>query len=319
MPYKKILCLLLLMVCILYGTTISYGLDNTLSIQEIENPNKPEHKENIAKKVLHDTGKNEKYSAKEIENIMVYEKNIYGDEREEVLLVLKISPKNSMLVAYTPTTETNFTYLEEIGEFCSIPHIQFLPLSEKPTHIVLVQEEAKETLGAFSTSYLEKGFLWKKDHFEKVLDITENMEANWNDRWSETSPLDESLWKKITQNADMIYQKGKQPHLNVVYTQRFFISDQKDDSVVPEIDTYSTVEEEVTSETYFWSSKWQHFYLEEKKETQTGELVAVIEDFGKSPFTLLKEYETHKVRILRSDGRQEIVNESTLKENQSQT
>lgn len=303
-------------IMILGITARGYAVSNNITQEELQNP--AQNKESIGRRVLNDTGAIEKYPDDEIQDVSVYYGNVANDEEKEAVIVVKVTPKNTVVAVYSPK-DGEYEYLGQIGEFYDVKNVEFMPIDSIKRSLPLITEQSNQNLGAYENSKYIRGFNYIDGTFRRVLNIPESIIANWNYLWDNTDAQNEnaqSNWNRITQTSDVKYTDGKNPSISLTQYQRHLVSSDKENKNVPPDDTYSVVSERVVPETFYWSDEWGSFILREMKENTSGEKVAVTEDLGSSAYALLEDYGDNKdkVRILRKDGTSDIVYRNTLSE-----
>lgn len=313
---KKILfaCLLASIVTASF-LVIGYAKTENITQQEIESPNTEANRKSIAKKVLADTGNSQRFTPEEVKKITIYGRDVFGDEAQEAVIELSISPSTSILAVYTPQKDGSYAFVANLGEFFDIQNVQFLPIKGLDDNILLVRENVNQNIGAFEKSSLIKGYLWNGKEFNQVLNLAENIDANWNDLWTGNTTDNQSRWRKIKERTDITYSDGATPKLQLIHNQQYAVSDDITNKNIPKEGTFTTQKDRIVTENLFWSPTWKTFILGEKMETRTKEPVAVLEDYGASPYALLEEYgaaNQEKVRILRKDGSEDIISKSLL-------
>lgn len=315
MKKRKWLCFMMMAFLLLLGFTARiYGDSNTITRQELQSPNTQSNRRSIAQKVLNDTKRTEMFTPEEASNIILYYSDLTGDGENEVIIVVEFGPKNSIVAVYDPQGD-QYQYLGDVGSFFYIRNIDFLPVASLGRNIMMIREYADQNIGAYERSSFIRGYLWEDNAFRQVLQIPEGIESYWNDLWDDTTQNGESRWNKIEQRTDIAYEDPDgNPILNLAHYQAYRVSDDLNSKELPPASNFITVNNRMVGETYRWNNEWNRFILSEKIDTDTGEKVAVIEDFAVSPYALLDDFgdNANKVRIERKDGTTAIVDKSIL-------
>lgn len=313
---KKWISIILIVGVMFVGFSVRiYGVTNkNLTVEEVTSPNTTKNKQSIAGKVLADTGRTDQFSPEEAQRITIYRGNVSGDSANEIVLAIEFTPKNTIVAVYTPDGNT-YKYIGDVGEFFEVTNIEFIPIENLGRDVLTIREYADQNIGAYEKSRFIKGYLYKDGIFSWVLNIPEEVNANWNEAWDIKNTTEvPSLWNRITEQTDATFKDGGEPTIMLVHTQKHLISDDTKARNIPEDSTFKTVGERIVAQTYRWNIEWELFILSEKIDNATGEKVAVVEDFGTWPYALLKDYgeNSNKVRIVRKNGVSQVVDKSTL-------
>ncbi len=314
--WKKWIFIAIIAVAVIILFTIKiYGVSEVLTKSEIQSPNTLENKRKIASAVLQDTGRNDMFEPQEALNVTVYAGNLMGGDQNQAILSVRFGPKNTIVAVYNLNEDgETYSYVGDLGEFFDVKNIQFMPLKDG-RNIAIVREYADQNIGAFERSSFLKGYLWNSNtkDFDNVLSIPEGIETVWNGAWDDSS-VEERRWQRIEQRTEIQYEDNPNPVINLTHYQAYKISDSKDTDNMPDLSTFDTYKSRVVNETYYWSDEWQRFILAEKMNNATGEKVAVIEDFGSSPYALLADYgdAVNNLMIKTEGGKYEIVKRDTL-------
>ncbi len=303
-------------IALVIFTIKTYGVVEQITSDMLENPNSEKNKQDIARIVLNDTGRNAVFSPDEVLEITVYQGDLLGNGQQQAIIALSFGLKNTILAAYTKDKQIqNYTYVDDVGEFFDVRDVFFLPLHSDGTNIIIVREYANQNIGAYERSSFLKGFIWddKNQMFQNVLNIPEGIEVTWNGSWDTSG---EERWQKIEERSEFASGENNEnnPTLKLVQYQAYKISESTDKDNIPDESTFHTAKNRVVNQTYYWSDTWKRFILSEKKDKATGERVAVIEDYSASPYVLVEEYNNmaNNVAIQRQNGTIEIVPSNAL-------
>ena len=298
-------------------TIKTYGVSETLTTEMLSDTEK--NKEEIARIVLNDTGRNAVFEPQEAVKVTVYEGDLLGNGQQQAVIAVSFGLKNTVLAVYTKDkTGDSYTYVSDVGDFFDVRNVFFLPLTGEGTNIMIVREYANQTIGSFERSSFLKGYKWDEENqtFQNVLSIPEGIEVIWNGRWDNSQ---EERWQKIEERSEAStaeVENSDGPALKLVQYQAYKISDSTDTENIPNDSTFQTTKNRVVNQIYYWDNDWRRFILSEKKDKATGETVAVIEDFSASPYVLVEEYGNmgNNVVIQRQSGTIEVVPINTLLE-----
>lgn len=312
-----------IIVCIAFAVLViftikTYGVVEQITEEMLQEPNSEQNKQNIARIVLEDTGRNVVFSPEEVQQITVYQGDLLGNGQQQAAIALSFGLKNTILAVYTKEKQgENYTYISDVGNFFDVRDVFFLPLSSDGTNIMIVREYANQNIGAYERSSFLKGYIWddKNDMFQNVLNIPEGIEVTWNGSWDTSG---EERWQKIEERSEFASGENSNhnPTLKLVQYQAYKISESTDKDNIPDESTFYTAKSRVVNQNYYWDDNWRRFILDEKKDKATGEKVAVIEDYSASPYVLVEEYNdmANNVVIQRKNGTIEIVPNDALLE-----
>lgn len=311
--YQKWLVLFAVVGILFMGYTAKiYGKpdNDKITAAEIQNPNEQGNKQEIARKVLSSTGREGQFDLEDTESVTVYYGNVVLGESQDAVISVKFGPKNTIVAAYTPDGAV-YEYVGEVGEFFDVKNIQFIPVQELGKNVVVVREYADQRIGAYEENSFIRGYQYKENEFKPVLNTPEDIRASWNKIWDLEGIQEESNWHRVEQKSDTKWTEGENAALNLIRNQRFSISEDKAAKNIPEAETFTTQNERIVTENFYWSDEWGQFILGEKQDKATGQKVAIIEDFRTSPYILTGD-QYNKVRIVNQDGTQDIVSVDTL-------
>lgn len=295
-----------------FGVT-SYGQNGVLTRQQIESPNTQANRQAIAQRVLEDTGRTG-FTPQQASLVTVDYGDLQGNDRPlDAVIAVEFGPQNTVVAAYEPEGDV-YRYLGDVGEFAHIRTIEFLPIESVGKEALVVREYANQDIGAFERSSFIKAYLWNNGAFREILNVPEGIEATWNTLWDGNAAEGQSRWERVEQRTDITYRDGGSPVLDLEHYQAYRVAPETADKEVPPPQDFDTIRSRMVTETYRWSDPWIRFILSEAEVAQTGERVAVIEDFASSPYALLPEFGEYinQVRIEHADGSQEVVNRNTL-------
>lgn len=288
--------------------TGSYGQEVRITEQQAFSPNTTQNRRDIAQTVLEDTGRTGEFMPQEATNIILDYGELVGDGNEQMIVVAEFGPKDSIAAVYTPVSG-GYEYLGQLGRFEFIRNFNFLALESLGREIAILREYADEDIGAFEQSTHFKGYLWVDNAFRQVLNIPEQIQATWN-TMLEGSPETESIWKRIEERTEATYSNGENSRIDLVKYQTYRQAEGSSKEEVPQVFEFNTINSRIVNQTYTWSDEWLYFILGEATDNNTGQRVAVLEDFGAAPYGLLEEYNAEygsNVRILKQDGTEEVV------------
>lgn len=298
---KTKLTLVLVLVTIMLGLR-AFGIPSYISMDEFANANETENRVRIAEKVLVSTGRTDMFKPEEAENIRVNYADITGQGAQDALVTVNFGPKATLMAVYTPT-ENGYEYVGEVGYFYDVDNITFFRPESSPVDVISFRERNNQSIGALENSSFIRGYAYKEGKFENVINIDENIEAWWNDETS--GVIDNPVWNRITQTS-VINNSADGNTIDAVKTQTYSTAPPTENKMKPEDSVFTEQNRRVIDETFTWSDEWQTYIVDEKTENATGEKVAVLKDFGASPYILTGDL-FNRYRILRNDGSVDIV------------
>ncbi len=307
---KTKLLILLVPIIIILGLTIrAFGIPGYISMDEFANANEPENRIRIAEKVLVSTGRTDVFKPEEARNIRVNYAEITGPGVQDALVTVDFGPKATIMAVYTPV-ENGYEYVGEVGYFYDVDNITFFRPESSPVDVISFRESNNQSIGALENSSFIRGYAYRAGKFENVINIDENIETWWNDETS--GVIDDPVWNKITQTS-VIENSGDGNTIDATKTQIYSTAPPTENKMKPEDSVFTEQSRRVIDEVFTWSDEWQTYIVGEKTENATGEKVAVLKDFGASPYILTGDL-FNRYRILRKDGSVDIVNYEDVSE-----
>lgn len=223
--------------------------------------------------------------------------DVSGDENKDAVFVLRLSPKNTVIVVYE-AVDNKYKYLSVVDNFFEVKALQIMPLKKGEKSLIIVREYADQMLGAFETGTFLRIYHWQEEDFELVLNVVEDSRAYWNEMWDKENTSKEKYWLSILSLGEVVWKNGEYPVVELTSEQKYLKSIESNKVDIP--GDFSTQKERVINQKYYWSEEWQHFIIKEAKEKSTGEKIAILENKADSPFDLIEEQESY--RIKRKDG-----------------
>ncbi len=223
--------------------------------------------------------------------------DVSGDENKDAVFVLRLSPKNTVIVVYE-AVDTKYKYSSIVDNFFEVKALQIMPLKKEEKSLIIVREYADQMLGAFETGTFLRIYHWQEEGFELVLNVVEDSRAYWNEMWDKENTSKEKYWLSILSLGEVVWKNGEYPVVELTSEQKYLKSVETNKVDIP--GDFSTQKERVINQKYYWSEKWQHFIIREAKEKSTGEKIAILENKADSPFDLIEKQESY--RIKRKDG-----------------
>ena len=225
---------------------------------------------------------------------------------QDALVTVDFGPKATVMAVYTPVND-GYEYVGEVGYFYDVDNIAFIRPDKSGLEVITFRERNNQSIGAMENGSFIRGYTYKEKDFKNVINIDENTEAWWNDVQSGAA---EPYWHKITQQSN-VKKNDDDRRIEAVKTQIYSTAENTGSMTRPDDSEFNEKNRRTVDENFYWNAGWQSFIIDEKTENSTGEKVAVLKDFGTSPYVLTGD-EFDKYRILREDGSIGIVNYDEL-------
>lgn len=283
---------------------------NELTQKQIDNPNTESNQTDIAKSVLNSTGRSEQYDLNDLEEVVVYVGSEATNREDNAVVTLNFGPKNTVVAAYRSDGSV-YEFTGDLGDFYGVENITFVPVEGLGKEVIIIQERINQSLGSFEQTDVMRGYVYDGNKYQSVLNTPQKIQSSWNDIWNKG--LDNpSLWRRITEETENKWVGGKEPYFQVTRYQTYLESDNKDEMVEPEDDTFEQKKERVVVEQFYWSEEWQRFILKEAIEKETGQKVAIVENLQASAYQLAGFEDAEDYGIMRKDGSFDYVHKDDL-------
>ncbi len=281
-----------------------------LTQKQIDNPNTEKNQTEIAKSVLESTGRSQQYDLNDLENVTVYVGSEATNSEDNAVVTLNFGPKNTVVAVYRSDGSV-YEFAGDLGDFYGVQNVTFVPVEGLGKDVVIVQERVNQSLGSFEETDVIKGYVYDGEAYQSVLNTPQKIQSSWNDIWNKG--LDNpSLWRRVTEETESKWVGGEDPYFQVTRYQTYLESDNKDEKIEPEDDTFQQKDERVVVEQFYWSQEWQRFILKEAIEKETGEKVAIVENLKASAYQLAGFEDTEDYRIVRKDDSFDYVRKDEL-------
>ncbi len=290
--------------------------NKNITVNDVANQNDPKVREKIVYTLLKDTGNLNRFKASDVQEVKLYSGDILGKGNNDLFVTAKFGPTITLAGVYEKT-DNGYKFVQEIGPFNTIDSVELKDSDVFNRDIIVIREFVNQNIGAFEEAFLFRGYLYDDEtgRFNQIFKIPESQKANWNRLWDLEDLAGRSLWERVTSDVDIeidILEGGSTIRVNQF--QQFLVSSDVITKSVPDDSTYSVVKERTFSTDYKWSPKWKRFIIGEGIDKNTGQTVAILEDFGDSPYALVPEYENFSFlyKILRPNGIEEGVSKNTI-------
>lgn len=276
-------------------------------IQEITKIDTIAGKKAVATQVLEDTNRTDLYDINDLEQVEIYYGNVMGNEEKDVVIMVSFGSRNTIVALYE-AKGLMYEYVGEVGNFYEVQNIEFIPIASKGKDMILIDEFANQSVGAYEVTEFLKGFLYEDEEFKSIFTSTTDIETIWNQAWE--SEESEALWKRITENTQRNWSNDYE-NLDMMRYQTYYTSPEEDPFNIPKRNTFEKKDSRMVMEKYEWSADWERFIIGEAIEKATGQTVALIADRDNEPY-ILAGYEENAYEIQRRDGSVELIHETEL-------
>ena len=256
--------------------------------------------------MLVSTDRTDMFTPQDARNIKVDYAELTKMGVQDALVTVDFGPKATVMAVYTPVND-GYEYVGEVGYFYDVDNIAFMRPNKSGLEVITFRERNNQSIGAMENGSFIRGYTYKEKDFKNVINIDENTEAWWNDVQSGAA---EPYWHKITQQSN-VKKSDDDRRIEAVKTQIYSTAENTGSMTRPDDSEFNEKNRRTVDENFYWNDGWQSFIIDEKTENSTGEKVAVLKDFGTSPYVLTGD-EFDKYRILREDGSIGIVNYDEL-------
>ena len=265
----------------------------------------------IVRSVLLNTGlwRDWEYTDKASVNIIL--SRIKGRQKDAIITVRGGNGRN--VVTLYEKHNGYYQYAAVVDTFADLRDIQVMPLREQGGGLIVVREHSKD--GVKKDILYICAYAWDEGKFQKVLNITENYKAYYNELWEENKPASRSNWIRVCERSDVVWENSDAPVVHVLLHQNYSLSESVNQQERPDESDFEIISNRDLLEEYVWSGKWMHFILFEGIDRQNGEPVAVIEDLSGSPYGLIGQFKkiSGKYRVKYIDGTIDTVEKERIK------
>ncbi|MEA5082682.1 MAG: hypothetical protein VB018_00850 [Lachnospiraceae bacterium] len=315
MKKKRWIIFAVFMVMLLGTAARVYATAKQITAKDLKNLNDSSTMAKVSEILVKDMEKSKDVNAKEIRSITATYGEIDGKDNDNVVIVGNYG-SNCALVGVYQKANGVYVFLDDIGVFFDVEGVNTVNLKNLGRDAVFIKEYAQQIGGAFERTTFLRGYLWAEDGFKLIYSMAEQVNADWNKYSDNGEDGVESQWNRVIQTSKTKLENGNYPAIKAQRNQFYLKSSDTEAKNIPADSTFHEVAKKEVSESYYWSDKWEKFIICEKVDKTTGEKVAVIEDWGNLPYSIVQDYEIYssKVRIVRKDGTTDIVQGETLSE-----
>ncbi|MBA1336195.1 MAG: hypothetical protein HPY66_2439 [Firmicutes bacterium] len=239
---------------------------------------------------------------KELKVVTAKAQIIPGGEGEFIVAV-SLPPQEGMVAVYTRQGDS-FAYLGKIGNLLPVTGLSEFSGIPEGRHVLVVDQYQDEMLGAFFNSGYKDYFIWEEGRMKRVLGLTTEYSAYWNQSWE--GKKKKAAWLWLRQEPGIAYDE-QDGSIMVEYKQSLLRSVTHDTNNIPGEEEFVVRDSRVVSNKYVWSSEWGRYILGEYRDRASGERVALLEDFRNNISNLVKKKEHDLAKIIDARGQVKIV------------
>ena len=265
----------------------------------------------IKRSVLLNTGLWREWGFADKFNVKVVLSRVKGRQKDAIIIVKCGYGKN--VITLYEKQNGNYQYTTIVDTFTDLLDVQIMPLREQGGNLIVVRERSRNN-DIENIVYIS-AYAWDEGKFQKVLNITENYMAYYNEISDYNESASRSKWIRVNERSDVIWENSDAPVVHVLLHQNYSLSDSENQRKRPDESDFEIVRNRDILEEYIWSGKWMHFILFEGIDRQNGEPVAVIEDLSSSPYGLIGQFNKtgSKYRVKYIDRTIETVEKERIK------
>lgn len=309
---KKFMTIAAVAAVMVIGLSMRIYALSDFTESDFVNVNNPDNMKKIAEKVLKDIGRENYISAEDAQKITVDTDDIDGDGIDDKVILINFGPDLSVIAVYKGNGDT-YTYLGEIGQLNNVTAFETRRLEAEGRDVISIKEESSQRLGAYELNTFVRAYLWDGEKFINIVNLPERIETDWNQQWDGdgTGP---SQWNRIRENSVITWEGIENPIIHTDQRQDYLVSSDTESKTVPADNTYTLLSSVQVKQDLKWSREFRAFILGVVQDKQTGERFGVLEDFNKSVYYPVPEYEPYlnKYRVIDSKGNVFVKETNTL-------
>lgn len=218
-------------------------------------------------------------------------------------------PPDEGIVAYYKREGKYLTYMGKVPGLLPVKDISLLNNAYSEKQLIAIDQEQNEMLGAFFKAQYRDVFLWKDGYFDRVLGLLIHYDAYWNKAWDGVK--EDTYWLWLNQSSDIRHSRDGEI-ISVNYVQTLFQSTVADADSIPVTEDFATRYYRMIREEYRWNSQWGLYILGEYIDRQTGENVALLEDYRNNVSGFIRGTEFDMVKVVDRKGRISIISVNRL-------
>jgi hypothetical protein len=224
-------------------------------------------------------------------------------------VALSLYPQEGMVACYRNDGDI-YRYKGKVANLLPVTALSVIPGSVAGD-LLVVDQHQNEMAGAFFEADYKDIFQWINGYPNRVLGLITGYSAYWNQIWDGVK--ENASWLLLKQTSDVEY-RPEDGLIEVTYRQYLMQSDDRDLLEMPRPDNYSVRRYRVVREKYIWDQDFNRFILGRVIDRQTGQQVALLEDYRDDISSLVGRRCFNMVKIMDSDGKIEIIPSSRIEE-----
>lgn len=241
-------------------------------------------------------------------DVLIEEADLLLGKADEVLVALSLSPQEGLVACYT-REGGRLNYVGKIPNLLPVTGIWTLGNTRLENRLLIVEQVQDEMLGAFFNARYSDVFLPGDGHFDRVLGLLTNYNAYWNRAWDGVK--EDASWLWLNQSAKVEYSDTGET-IWVDYVQTLLESMVTDTDSIPEAEGFAARYFRMVKEEYKWSSDWGLYILGEYTDSQTGERVALLEDYRNNVSSFIRGTRFDMVKVIDQNGEISIMSADRL-------
>ena len=236
-------------------------------------------------------------------DVLIEEENLLPSRGDEVLVALSLQPQEALVACYI-RDGGRLKYMGKIPNLLPVTGISVLSNAHLENKLLVVEQVQDEMLGAFFNARYRDIFLWKDGHFDRVLGLLTHYNAYWNRAWDGVK--EDASWLWLNQSAEVDYSDSGDI-IRVNYVQTLLQSIVTDTDSIPEAEYFAARYFRMVKEEYKWDGDWGLYILGEYIDSQTGERVALLEDYRNNVSSFIRGTGFEMVKVMDKKGEVSII------------
>lgn len=243
-------------------------------------------------------------------DVLIEEAPVLNDIQNEVMVALSLQPQEGIIAFYRREGDS-LKYSGRIPSLLPVTGITTMENACIENRLVVVDQLHDEMLGSFFDARYRDLFLWRDGRFDRVLGLITHYNAYWNQAWDGVK--EDSHWLWLNQTSKMEYEdRGETIRVN--YVQSLLQSTVTDSQNLPDKENFAVRYFRMVKEDYIWNSDWGLYILGEYTDGQTGERVALLEDYSNNVSSFIRGTGFEMVKVIDKNGQISIIPVDRLQE-----
>lgn len=231
-------------------------------------------------------------------DVVIEETDFLPYKGSEVLVALSLPPQEAVVACYK-RDGGKLKYMGKIPNLLPVSGVSTLENIRLQNRLVVVDQVQDEMLGAFFNARYRDVFLWKDGHFDRVLGLLTHYNAYWNQAWDGVK--EDAHWLWLNQSSDVGYSDSGET-VRIEHVQTLLQSTVTDVQSIPAHDDFAVRYFRMVKEEYKWNDDWGLYILGEYTDSQTGERVALLEDYRNNVSSFIRGTRFDMVKVMDQKG-----------------